>query len=99
MTIIKEYVDRIDEELNDSKHYAEEYVLAKSENDSYWMNRYREMAEDELRHSEYIHELAVKKIQELKSIMTPPAKMLERWEAAHVNYVDKAAWIKQMLSL
>ena len=99
MTVIKDYVDRIEDELNDSKKFAEAYVQSKVENDSYWMNRFREMAEDELKHSEYIHELVTKKIKSLSEILVPPQAMLDKWNTAHKDYVEKAAWIRQMLSM
>ena len=29
----------------------------------------------------------------------PSEEMLEKWEKAHKEYVEKVAWIKQMLSM
>ena len=60
-------------------------------------NRYHEMSEDELKHAMYIHEWAVKEIEEISKVYTAPVDMLEKWEHEHKKYVEKVAWIKQML--
>ena len=61
--------------------------------------RYKEMANDELKHANYIHEWAVKEIDEISKVYSAPVEMMEAWEKAHKKYVEKVAWIKQMLSL
>ena len=57
------------------------------------------MANDELKHANYIHERAVTEIEELREVYTPPRKMLDKWEKDHNKYIEKAAWIKQMLAM
>ena len=57
------------------------------------------MANDELKHSGYIHEMAVQEIEELKKVYTAPSDMQEKWDKSHKEYVEKVAWIKQMLTL
>lgn len=99
MKVIKQYVDIIDEELCGAKDYAEMYVERKAYGDSSWANRFKEMANDELRHAMYIHDYAVSKIQEIGKTFTPPAEMQEEWDRSHKEYVEKTAWIKQMLSM
>ena len=99
MTKIKELVDRIDDELNDAKDYAEDYLSFKAKGNQTWANRYKEMANDELKHAGYIHERAVEEIEELRKVYTPPQEMLEKWESDHKKYIEKAAWIKQMLTM
>ena len=99
MTIIKKYVDKIKEELEGAKGYAEKYVEFKTKDEMPTANRYKEMANDELKHAMYEHEWAVKAIENLKSHIAPPEEMLERWGKAHKEYVEDAAWVKQMLSL
>lgn len=37
--------------------------------------------------------------EELRTVYTPPQKMLEKWDADHKKYIEKAAWIKQMLAM
>lgn len=99
MKIIKDIVERIDEELCDAQMYAEKMVEAKSEGDSKWASRYKSMAEDELNHAMNMHELGYEKIEKIRSIYEPSQDMLDKWERSHKEYVDKAAWIKQMMAL
>lgn len=99
MRLIKEYVEHIEEEIDGAKEYAEKYVECKVKGNMQVANQYKEMANDELRHASYIHEWAVKEIEELRKVYTPPASMLEKWEKAHREYVEKVAWIKQMLAM
>ena len=89
----------IDEEIESAKDYAEKYVEYKAKGDMTRANRYKEMANDELKHANYIHEWAVKEIEEISKVYTPPVEMQEAWDKAHKEYVEKIAWIKQMLSL
>lgn len=100
MTKIKKLTDRIAEELCDAKEYAECYVEHKVENDSKWTQRFKEMSSDELRHATYLHELAVEEINRLKEVVPdPPSKMIDAWNDAHTMYVEKYAWVKQMLEM
>lgn len=99
MKSIKEYVELLDEEIEGAKDYAEKYVGCKAKGNMHRANRFKEMAEDELKHSSYIHEMAVQDIEELRRVYTPPIEMQEKWDKAHKEYVERVAWVKQMLSL
>lgn len=99
MRSIKKFVDAIDEELESAKEYAEKYVEHKAKNDMQTATRYKEMANDELKHANYIHEWAVKEIQDLSKVYTAPVEMQEVWEKSHKVYVETVAWIKQMLNM
>lgn len=99
MRAIKKYVEAIDEELESAKEYAEKYVEHKAKNDMQTATRYKEMANDELKHANYIHEWAVKEIQDLSKVYTAPVEMQEAWEKSHKVYVETVAWIKQMLAM
>ena len=99
MTIIKKYVETIEEELEGAKEYAEKYVENKVMGDIQKASKYNEMATDELKHAMYEHEWAVKAVSDISKVYTPPEEMLEKWEKAHKEYVEKVAWIKQMLAM
>lgn len=99
MTKIKYLIDQIDEELCSAKEYAETYLEFKVKGDNVWASKYKDMALDELEHANYIHERTVKEIEALRKVYTPPTEMLEKWDKSHANYVEKAAWIKQMLAM
>lgn len=99
MTVIKNMVDKIDEELCGAKDYAEKYVEAKAMGNSMLANRYKEMTQDELKHAMYAHDLAVEKIEQLRAVYEPTAEMEEKWDKSHKEYVEKTAWIKMMLNM
>lgn len=99
MTRIKELADEIKDELCSAKEYAEEYLTFKAKENGTWANRYKEMAQDELKHANYIHERVVAEIDELKKVYTPPEDMMQKWESDHKKYIEKAAWVKQMLTM
>lgn len=99
MKMIKKLVDCLDEELEGAQNYAEKYVEYKANDNSKWASRFKSMAEDEIQHSNLIHELIVEEIEKLRKVYTPTQEMLDKWDKSHVKYVEKAAWIKQMLAL
>lgn len=99
MTKIKEFADEIVEELESAKEYAEEYLTLKTQDNGTWANRYKEMAQEELKHAGYIHDRAVVEIENLRKVYTPPQDMLDKWDADHKRYIEKAAWIRQMLAM
>ena len=99
MTKIKKLADEISEELDSAKEYAENHLMYKAKEDDEWSKRFYSMAEDELRHADYLHDLAVDEIEELRKVYTPPQDMLDKWESDHRKFIEKTAWIKQMLAM
>ena len=105
MMKIKKYVEDIAEELESSKAYMEkalEYkVLGNSlprGMDRY--NGYKTMSIQELEHAMRLHQYAAEDIEQLKAVYhEPQQKMLDMWDKSHVEYVEKAAWIKQMQAM
>lgn len=98
MKYIMEMVKRIDEEINDAQTYAEKYLECKAK-DSPFAQRWKEMAGDELRHAQYIHDYAVAEIDKLRKVYTPPVAMQEEWDKAHKEYVERVAVTRQMLTM
>lgn len=99
MKRIQDYVDKIDDEICGAKEYAEKYIEYKVMDDITWANRFKEMANDELKHATYIHDLAMSEIKEIGKVFKAPQEMQEAWDKSHVEYVDRVAWIKQMLQM
>ena len=100
MKIIKDLVDHIKDEIADAQHYAEDYVEKKVDGESQMASKYKEMANDELKHAGYLHDYVVEQIKKIQNAgVKPPAEMLEKWNVDHREYIDKVAWIKQMLTL
>lgn len=99
MKKIQNLVDKIDEELEGAKEYAEMYVDYRAKGDNQWAAKFKDMANAELQHALTIHTLATQEIEELSKVFKAPAEMQEKWDKSHKEYVDKAAWIKYMLNL
>ena len=99
MKVIADYVEHLDEEIEGAKEYAEKYVEAKARGKIDVANKYKEMAHDELRHATYVHGFAVAEIEAISKVFTPPADMQEKWNKAHKEYVERVAWVKQMLEM
>lgn len=99
MKRIKKLTDKVKKELCGAQEYAEDYVYAKASGDSKWSQRYAEMAKDELKHAAWLHDMAVSEVEKLEGVYEAPEEMSKKWTEAHKEYVDKAAWIKQMLAM
>lgn len=100
MKKIKKYVEGIDEELNDAKNYIETALEYKASGDATRYARYKEMSTQELSHAMTLHDFAVQDIEKLRTVYPDvPQEMLDKWDKAHVAYVEKAAWIRQMQSM
>lgn len=99
MTKIKQYVEHIDDEICGAKEYAEKYVESKAKGNSTWANKYKEMANDELKHATYLHDIATQEIEELNKVFQPTVEMQEKWDKSHKEYVEHVAWIRQMLNM
>lgn len=89
MKKIQDYVNRIDEELSDAKEYAEKYVECKAEGKDSTSRKYKEMAEDELKHANYIHEISVAENQKLRERFSPTQHMFDEWEKSHKEMLKK----------
>ena len=77
MKSIKNLIDSIEEELEGAKDYAERALEEKVRGNTTVANHFHEMAQDELKHSGFLHELAVKSADDLSKVFTPPEEMLE----------------------
>ena len=99
MRKIQVLVDQINEEIEGAKCYAETYLEYKAKGNSAWAAKYKGMADDELRHATIIHDRSVEEINELSKVYTTPVEMQKAWDESHKMYIERVAWIKQMLSM
>ena len=99
MKVIKDYVEKIDEELEGAMDYAEKYVEFKAVNDIHRADLFRDMALDELKHAGNIHSFAVELIDKIKKIYPAPEHMVEKWRKAHREYIEHVEDIKHMLEV
>lgn len=99
MKKIANLVEQIDEELEGAQNYAEMYVSMKADGRNSWATTYKEMASDEIRHAMNLHSFTVEEINKLNAVTTPPQEMLDKWDKAHKQYIERTAIIKQMLTM
>ena len=100
MKKIKDYAERIDDELCSAKEYMEKALWYKAKDDSNRYSKYREMSNQELEHAMNIHQFAVEDIDKLEKVYPDiPQDMLDSWNKSHAEYVEKTAWIRQMQSM
>ena len=100
MTKIKRYVMDIQEELDGAKKYIEIALEYKASGNATRYARYKEMSIQELAHATTLHEYAVQDIEQLKTVYPEiPVEMQDKWDHSHIEFVEKAAWIKQMQSM
>ena len=58
------------------------------------------MAMQELEHAGNLHEFAMEDVSMLEKVYPEiPDDMMGAWEKSHSEYVEKASWVKQMLSM
>lgn len=103
MRKILEYLDQIDDEIESAKGYAETYLEYKvdktKERSEEFATKYKSMAEDEIRHAAFLHDVATMRVSEVSEVYTLPVDVLNLWEKSHHKYIEKIAWIKQMLEM
>jgi hypothetical protein len=100
MKKIKKMVDSINDELHGAKEYAETAIEYKVLGDTVRYNDYKTMANQELTHADALHKMTVEDIEALKKVYPdPPQSMLDKWNKAHKEYIEKYAWIKQILAM
>lgn len=99
MKEIKELADEMKEELCSAKEYAKCYQTYKNTNPSL-AKKFYEMANDELKHAMYLHDMAIDKIEEIKEQnLTLPEYMEMVWKEKHEKYIDKMSKVKSILAM
>lgn len=99
MRRIMEIIDKIDEELDNAKEYAEKYIEYKVAEDEIKEDIFKEMAQDELRHASFLHETLLKEIEMISKVFIAPEQIRKIWEESHKRFVEQKAWISQMLKM
>jgi len=98
MKKIKKYVNMIKDEIESAECYAEKYIESLAMGESGAAEKYKLFAQQEIEHGMFIHAIAEDFITKVSKIITPPAEMKEKWEEAHLEYIEKMKEIKSMLA-
>lgn len=97
MKEIKWISERIEEELEDAEHYAMKAAHFK-DSDAEMSRVCAELARQEIKHSEMLHEQAVRLIKAHRATgAEPPAAMLAVWEYEHEKMLRRMAKVKMLL--
>lgn len=100
MKKIKEYIEKINDEIDGAKEYIEKALWYKAKNDATRYTKYKEMSIQELGHAMTIHQFASEDVEDLKKVYPDiPEAMQDAWDKSHNEYVEKVAWIKQMQNM
>ena len=90
MKIIQELSDKMLEELNDSCHYVKDALRYKGEKPALAQTFYN-LAVDEMRHFDLLHDETVKIINEYKAAgEVVPEKMQAVYDYLHDKYIEKS---------
>lgn len=99
MKDIRELVERMKEELEDSQTYADLAIEHKGENNGL-SALYLELATQETKHMEMLHDKAVELITaHRREHGEPPAAMLAVWDYEHKKIIHKATEVRTMLEM
>lgn len=99
MDKIQRLIDRTDDELEHAKIYAEEYIDRRAHEDLGLADRFKQMAIDALSHALTLSDVTAGEIDRITKIYTPPLEVENVWTMAGREYVEKSAWIRQMLEM
>lgn len=98
MKEIKWLAEQIEEELEDAEHYAMKAAHFK-DSDMDMSRVCAELSRQELKHSEMLHEQAVRLIKAHRAAKgDPPPAMLAVWDYQHEKMLKRTAKVKAMLS-
>ena len=98
MKMIEKIIDHIHEELDGAKEYAEKYIENKAKGNTVRAGIYKEMANDELRHAERIHEFGTRDLEDIQRVYTLSVEDTEKWEHCQKHFAEKIALIRHMLT-
>ena len=96
--MIEKMIEHIEEELEGAKEYAEKYIENKAKGNTMRSSAFKEMANDELRHAERIHEFASRDMEDIMNVYSVSDEDMEKWEHFHKRYAHCVALVKHMLT-
>lgn len=99
MKDIGEIACYIEEEVADACKYAKKALWFKDNGHSLSAQAFYELAQQEVKHAEKLHEVVINLINEKKSEVEIPQGMMDIWEWKHQQLVDKLAHAKEEIAL
>ena len=99
MRMVEKMIERLKEEVDGAKEYAEKYIECKSRGNISRASRYKEMAEDELKHAGFIRDMGMSDIEELRKIYKMTDSEEELIEHSHKHINEQMAIVRYMLAM
>ena len=99
MKIIEKILDHLEEEVEGAREYAEKYIECKARGNMMRANRYKEMAHDELKHANFLKEMDMTDIDDLKKVYTMTDEEEHHWEHGMKHLTDQMAMVMHILSM
>lgn len=97
MLTIKEYGDNLTEEIDGAVKYAELYICCKINGDTTNATKYKEMANDEMKHASFFDTQGDSLVTVIKKNISDPEMFLDDWEWAKSQYAKNLAYVKRLL--
>jgi hypothetical protein len=99
MKILDEMLEHLEEEVEGAREYAEKYIECKARGNVARANRYKEMAQDELKHATMLREMDVADVSELKRVYSITEEEQNAWDHGHKHLTDEMAMVMHILSM
>ena len=99
MKKIGKMVHHIEDEMKSAKCYAELFIENKADGNIELANQFRNMAQAEIDHTNFWHQLSVNLIEKVRKVYKPSAEMQSKWDDVHKKYIEEMAEIERMLSM
>ena len=98
MKILDKMIDCLHDEVEGAREYAEKYIDSKAKGNIPRANKYKEMANDELKHASYLREFAIADAESIKRVHPLSEEEATAWEHAHRRLNDEIAMVHHLLS-
>lgn len=99
MRMIEKMIEALEDEIHGAKKYAEKYIENMAKGNNSRAVKYKEMAQDELKHAGYVRDFAMMDIDEMRHVYKMTEAETEMWEHGHRKMMDEMAMVKHMLSM
>jgi hypothetical protein len=99
MKTLDRMIDDLEEEVEGAREYAEKYIDCRAKGNIPRANKYKEMAQDELKHAGYIRDFAIADAEGIKRVHTLTEEEEHKWEHSHKKLNDEIAMIQHLLSM
>ncbi len=99
MRMIDKMIENLHEELDGATDYAEKFIENQARGNMSRAAKYKEMAMDELKHSNFLREMDTADVDELKKVYKLTEEEAATWEHGMKRLAERSAMVRQMLKM